>query len=355
MNANLNSRQVRSSSRLALQRGRKGVPAKNWNDGNVEAKEYLYSTDVLKLAKDHKVEEVTNSTETLYGIELEFNHSDYSLRELSPLLAVGAFKKDSSVDGEFVTFPYTYNEMVAKLTVLGVTVNKLLSANEGLKWHSSVGMHVHVSRKALPEDKWLNLVGHIIAHVEEICKLAGRGPNEYCKFSYGGTTDRYVAVNLCNKNTVEFRMFLSPSGIEGVLRNLEIVKGWVDAVESYPVYSPPEEEEYEQEEYEEEEEEYVPSRRRRVVNENPEVTLEGETLTITVIPNTYMGWYYDSNSVIRGSLMEENSIKYITVISIYGDLLADLRLTETGWVSTYLSSAASTDLAENVNWFLSNL
>lgn len=203
-------------------------------DGLGKPEFYPYSTDVLSLAKPSKVEEVKQGDKTLFGIELEFTHSGATLQELSPLLRVGVFKYDSSVDGEFVTFPYTISDMVSKLKELAPCLDTLLGCNG--KDQVGVGMHVHVSRKAFPEQVWKNLAAYIYANEEEISKLAGRPANRWCRYRF--KNDRYTAVNLENRNTVEFRMFKSPSEAQGVLDNLALVKSWLDMAYSYADYSP---------------------------------------------------------------------------------------------------------------------
>jgi hypothetical protein len=199
-----------------------------------EAKVWNYSRNILTLAKDKKREEVTNSTDTLYGIELEFNHSNHSLMDLYPLLGMGIFKSDSTVDGEYVTLPYTYDQMVTKIKELADSFNKLLSANNTLTETSGVGMHVHVSRRSLPDNVWVSLVEWICEHRKLVEALAGRKGNRWCAYKYGASNDRYVAVNMCNSQTVEFRMFLSPHDADGVLRNLATVKAWVDHAQTLP-------------------------------------------------------------------------------------------------------------------------
>lgn len=216
-----------------------------------QEKTWSYTTDVVQLAKSHKRQEVEQSTELLFGVELEFNHSSYSLKDLSPLLEMGIFKYDSSVDGEYVTLPYTYTDLVRKVTALSDTFDKLLSANKSLSKNSTVGMHVHLSRKGLSEEQ-LDILRLLFASketAEVVSYLCGRFPNEYCKYEEYSKT-RYVALNEANTNTVEIRAFLSPSSAEGVLRNLALVQGWLDFAniegdewtEKYPQFSPSQEE-----------------------------------------------------------------------------------------------------------------
>lgn len=198
----------------------------------VESKFYPYSTDVVKLATSKKQEEVSNSEGTLFGVELEFTHSEYSLRELYECTHMGVFKYDSSVDGEFVTLPYSYQEMVTKLELRSSSFNKLLSANGSYK----VGMHVHVSRKALTLQQIKNLDTLLNPSSEEgqdyWCRVAGRDIKSYhyCSIQpnpfnrYG----RYLMLNLSNKATVEFRMFKSPINVGQVIDNLKVVSSLVE-------------------------------------------------------------------------------------------------------------------------------
>ena len=78
--------------------------------------------------------------------------------------------------------------------------------------NSSCGIHVHVSREWLSLKKakaiynWLKTLRDV-----EFENLFGRKPNYYCKTSYELGSSRYLAVNIENKNTIEFRMFASGS------------------------------------------------------------------------------------------------------------------------------------------------
>lgn len=193
-----------------------------------QMKTWNYLKDVLSLAKSHKRQEVEASNELLFGIELEFNHSAHSLKDLSPLLGMGIFKHDSSVDGEYVTLPYTYDEMVTKVTELADSFSKLLSANNTLTPVSEVGMHVHLSRAALT-DKQINVLrylfgGEVTPYISWLCE---RYPNRFCNYHFY-CDDRHVAFNEENANTVEIRAFLSPMNVAGVLSNLKLVKAWLE-------------------------------------------------------------------------------------------------------------------------------
>ena len=207
---------------------------------DVKPEFYPYSTDVMTLAKSKKRIELQKG-KRMFGIELEFSHSNHTLKDLSPLLQMGIFKYDSSVDGEYVTLPYIYEEMVTKISNLSETFDKLLSANGS----SGNGMHIHVSRDALTNEQMLNLQTLLNPSTEEgkaywslIADRELEG-NQWCSFTNleewkteGGkglyTRNRYVILNFTNKHTIEFRMFKSPTSTQKVLWNLSIIKGLIE-------------------------------------------------------------------------------------------------------------------------------
>jgi Putative amidoligase enzyme len=105
---------------------------------------------------------------------------------------------------------------------------------------STCGMHVHVSRapiSALTLGKILVFMNHEDTH-KEVVALAGRDATRWAKYygkkvtdsvkrDYGGKlvknygTDRYDAVNLSNKATIEFRIFKGTLKLQHVLANIE--------------------------------------------------------------------------------------------------------------------------------------
>ncbi len=205
-----------------------GEPSAVGDIARLQVKTWNYSKDVMTLASSKKVKEVKTATGLLFGIELEFNHTSHSLMDLYPLLSMGIFKEDSSVDGEYVTLPYTYSDMVEKITALSDSFDKLLSANDTLTPLSGVGMHIHLSRKGL-SDGQLELLrglfsGEFTPYISWLCE---RYPNRYCNY-HAWCGNRYVALNESNKNTVEIRAFLSPVNAAGILRNLKLVNAWLE-------------------------------------------------------------------------------------------------------------------------------
>lgn len=197
---------------------------------------YPYQQNVLGLAKSRKMKQMRKAVaqgELMFGIELEFSHSQYPLGVLYSLMTMGIFKWDSSVDGEYVTLPYKYEEMLEKITSLANTFNKLLSANGS----EGNGMHVHVSRDGLTKVQVQNLKTLFLkqgvdyySYWEQVSER-GLVKNVYCKFPQqieDYEKSRYWILNTQNEHTLEFRMFKSPTSTGKVLWNLSVVAGLLE-------------------------------------------------------------------------------------------------------------------------------
>ena len=104
---------------------------------------------------------------------------------------------------------------------------------------SNVGMHVHVSRKPLS----VLTVGKLTEFMNRtdnakfITHVAGRAPNTYCRqspreLSYpltiSGGGERYNALNLCNSETIEFRIFSTPLTYEDFASKIQFCQALVE-------------------------------------------------------------------------------------------------------------------------------
>jgi hypothetical protein len=89
-------------------------------------------------------------------------------------------------------------------------------------------MHIHLSRKGLSVMQLCFLQelfgGEMTPYISWLCE---RYPNQYCRY-HNFCGDRYVALNEANKDTVEIRAFLSPVNAANIIRNLTLVKAWLD-------------------------------------------------------------------------------------------------------------------------------
>lgn len=117
-------------------------------------------------------------------------------------------------------------------------------SRKGLRSHdiSSCGLHVHISRDALPASKWIIVDWFINRYEDFWVGVARRRNNDYAAFKdlsevkmgraslrsiCGCGYDRYKAVNFCNRSTVELRLFKGSLRYKTFIGTLELVDGLV--------------------------------------------------------------------------------------------------------------------------------
>jgi hypothetical protein len=196
-----------------------------------------YTTRVPDLLK-FKAKKVTPSTVYL-GCELEYettNKNEAAKKVGRALRGHAIMKSDGSIHNgfEIVTCPATLD--------IHLEVFKKFFSDRPieLKIAANVGMHVHVSRKPLS----VLTVGKITEfmnrsdNIKFITHIAGRTPNHYCRqdtersLSYPLTNlrggERYNTLNLCNSQTIEFRIFSTPLSYEDFASKIQFCQALVD-------------------------------------------------------------------------------------------------------------------------------
>ena len=201
-----------------------------------------YSTKAEQLLS-FKAKKVHPKDKPLYlGCELEYETTDKNQAKMKvgKLLAGHAImKRDGSInDGfEIVTCPATID--------IHLEIFKNFFDNKPKEIHKyrTVGMHIHASRAPLSEltigklTRFMNLPDNK-AFVELI---AGRKANDYCGIDEGRSknlsyafrmkdrsTNRYNALNLCKKATIEFRIFSTPETYEDFAYKIQFVQALID-------------------------------------------------------------------------------------------------------------------------------
>lgn len=198
---------------------------------------HSYSTKVPQLLK-FKATKV--KPETVYmGCELEFETTDKDSARLKvgrALKGHAIMKSDGSIRNGFevVTCPATLDiHMEVFKQFYGDLPSELRNA-------PNVGMHVHVSRKPLS----ILQVGKLTAFMNNyknkkfIEYVAGRNNNSYCTQDLSRTVTypwthtsggaRYNTLNLCNKETVEFRIFSTPMTFQDFASKMQFCQALVD-------------------------------------------------------------------------------------------------------------------------------
>lgn len=120
--------------------------------------------------------------------------------------------------------------------------------NKGMRSHDlecKCGLHIHVSRDAISEDKWAFISWFVNKYRNEWETIARRkhchysrykeNPKTLCRKEYytDASETRYCAVNFDNENTIEFRLFRGTLKYETVIAALEIVDAivrWADGI-----------------------------------------------------------------------------------------------------------------------------
>lgn len=199
------------------------------------------------------------------GFELEAGYLENKTAQAKAICKVsdvlgdnGFIKHDGSIPKfgfEVVSQPMTlsvhrctpWEEVIKTMVNEGMYIYKEVE-NPERDTHYPCGLHVHVSRDALTQQKWITL-DWFIQRYKKFWEVISRRPqSEYAKYKSlsgvkrkrmklrdvcGYSSDRYQAINFCNRNTVEFRLFNSTLDYEVLMRTLEVVHAavtWADEV-----------------------------------------------------------------------------------------------------------------------------
>ena len=196
-----------------------------------------YSTKVPELLK-FKAKNVKPSTVYL-GIELEYESDDRDISKIKvgkALQGHAIMKHDGSIKNgfEIVTCPATLDIHLEEFKKFYSSYGSL-----GLFPDKNTGMHVHVSRKPLN----VFTIGKMTEFLNRndnksfIAHIAGRIDNQYARitgrsvtfpFINGQQGERYNALNLSNRDTIEFRIFSTPKNWEEFSARLEFCQALTD-------------------------------------------------------------------------------------------------------------------------------
>ncbi len=177
-----------------------------------------------------------------YGIELEVERmrgNDKSCDDMAEDLTENNgnwiyFKEDGSLDNgfEIVSHPSDLEYHRSKHDWQGVLSDL---AESGFRSHNTntCGIHIHASRKHLTESQIVKIVSFVNIHRNKMARIARRDAGSYNKYKdiWQGkdlkdcchSMDRYEAVNLINRHTIEFRIFRGTLKYSTFMATLEIV------------------------------------------------------------------------------------------------------------------------------------
>ena len=217
--------------------------------------------DLLYYEKIHTIRNYSYKPEPIFygngkrflGVELEIDRGGKdpdNAQELLDIVNHGSekhiyIKSDSSLDEglELVTHPMTLDYHLNEFNWESILKT---AVSMGYRSHqtSTCGLHVHVSRDAFGdnEDEQEEVISRILYFVEhhwlELVKFSRRTESSLnrwaARFGYEPTPSaimnkaksyygRYYAVNLCNRNTIEFRLFRGTLKLNTLLATLQLV------------------------------------------------------------------------------------------------------------------------------------
>lgn len=179
-----------------------------------------------------------------FGVEFEVDTQSSGLSNAASALAAGLHpnpfyhcEEDGSLlrGFEIVSKPATWEHWQ---TVDVKWMEKLRGLGYRSYDTSTCGQHIHVSRSFLSCPEQFTLIAFVRDNRELMKRLSRREEFGYCKLdgyktattrdivgklgSYGDN-DRYEAINMCNKSTIEFRLFRGTLCPQGFRRNLSLV------------------------------------------------------------------------------------------------------------------------------------
>lgn len=203
-----------------------------------------YGTKPKPVFKNYKYDKDIPLGKRYYGLELEYsNTNSATVKEKMIDLYKDKWlynKSDGSLsDGvEIVTSPCDYKSI---MWLLDEMKNPIKNITSGTKYTQNAGIHIHVSKKSIPSYNIYKL-SYLLNNMQAkelssiMFYLSGRNATvsdnylgRYAKIGYitefKNETDRYLALNLTNEHTIEFRIFKATN-------DMDKVKSYVDFVES---------------------------------------------------------------------------------------------------------------------------
>lgn len=190
-----------------------------------------------------------------FELEVERHNSGVSrnlqaYRTLKTANDLVVIERDGSLHNgfEIISHPMSYDYIRSNKDLLKDILDELKNANYQGDEVSTAGLHFHVDKKLLATTSRSmdQVIDNILLIVETFKKelevFARRKSNDYCNFLTASremlnlkkikkikdTSDRYLAVNLSNYKTIEFRMFKSTVDYKTFMASIELVNNIVN-------------------------------------------------------------------------------------------------------------------------------
>ena len=221
-----------------------GVYVKNINS---------YGTKPKPIFKNYKYNKDIPLGKRYYGLELEYsNTNSVKVKEKMFDLYKDKWlynKSDGSLNNgvEIVTSPCDYKSIMCLLDKMKEPIKEITNK---AKYKQNAGIHIHVSRKSIPSYNVYKL-SYLLNNrqAKELSSimfyLSGRNAKvsdnylgRYTKIGdttkFKNDTDRYLALNLTNKHTIEFRIFKATNDMDKVKSYVNFVESMIKFVDITP-------------------------------------------------------------------------------------------------------------------------
>lgn len=199
--------------------------------------------------------ETEKKEKEFFGIEIEMeNKENIDVEELNEILgnivnespSMVYFKEDGSLNNgfEMVSYPATFSYLKSKKESIDRWLKQF--SNNGFRSYNTktCGLHIHVSKDSITHLQLYKLLKLFYENPSFIMKVSKRSEGNFNQWaslrenSEDGNMvmkaktkhgyDRYVAINLSNTHTIEFRIFRGTLKTDSVFKNLEFIKSCLD-------------------------------------------------------------------------------------------------------------------------------
>lgn len=221
------------------------LPSENCNCTNIESdcnlESWLKRYDYKHQIKFYDAKNCKNKL--FFGIEIELENNNYvnieTLEAIQELIPV-AYKHDGSLTSsngiEVVSQPFSLDFFNENKKTFEKALDKLYSLDFTAEDESTAGMHVHISRKDIGTFQTYKLLHYVYRKGINFCKFISKRVDtsfKYCQFDNDSQSliskskyqnnNRYEAINLQNRDTIEFRFFQSTLDINDIELRLQFL------------------------------------------------------------------------------------------------------------------------------------
>jgi hypothetical protein len=193
-----------------------------------KSQDYYARKDKLHIGVELEIQGINKLSfcKTLHG--LYNNYNTFYLKEDGSLNCYGI-----EIISQPMTFENVINSNHWKLLFDLIKEYKMNNTN-------NCGLHFHLDKEYLTDDNIKSLDYIVNTFSEYFEKIGGRPFNDYCNKAYKimenwgkNTTDRYVAVNLENNNTVELRFCKSTDDYDTFIEKIKFMFKLIEFVKQY--------------------------------------------------------------------------------------------------------------------------